>query len=502
MVTNGTATISVTNNTPSCDVTCNTGYVTSGTYTGTQHTTTVTTGQCSAGTYDITYDWNGGVANSSVLPAGYTQVKYIEFNGAQYIDTGIVLTDSAGIENVMEIQANTTSGFQTWTGFMKVSGTTPRYGINFHNNKWMIGINTTTSNGAALDTSTHTVKFVTGDGVQTLYDTDGTTVLASGTLGSGNALSGNTLSLYIGARNNSDSPVNFVNGRIGRTYLKQNGVMLYNYIPARHGNDVGMYDTVSGMFFTNAAANGQFAAGPDVTIPYPQNYTYGVGATVYGVPVRDHSVFEGWCRTDFPSLTDCAMPHEITTTEHADVTLYAKWSCESGYTLNSTTGECEANRITINYVKGAHGIGSVPQNSSCYYGQTVRLRPGMFESGYVFGGWKMLTNNRMFAPETEIACDYETLGAYSGTITAEGQWDVQQYTVVYDCGYKLDGTTHVSGTAPANNTVYTGQAFYAPNNAGACSYPGFNFVGWRPEGESANWVNGSANDNICCTMGI
>jgi uncharacterized repeat protein (TIGR02543 family) len=489
VVTNGTATISVTNNTPSCDVTCNTGYVTSGTYTGTQHATTVTTGQCSAGTYDITYDWNGGTEYSSALSGtGYDQVEYISNAASTYVDTGII-PDVDDIEMNIRFYNNTTSSNYLFQSRATSSGTL--YGITGSSSGSTI--NAVWAGSSVRSDITRTTghvytmnaKFV--NGIATLYVLDETTGQSATNTGTYTfAIPATPFGIFGNYGGNT-----IVSGqRVYSAWMKVGGQYVMNYVPASNNGTAGFYDIVSQEL--KGATAGSLIAGPDVTIPYPQNYTYGVGATVYGVPVRDHSVFEGWCRTDFPSLTDCAMPHEITTTEHADVTLYAKWSCESGYTLNSTTGECEANRITINYVKGAHGIGSVPQNSSCYYGQTVRLRPGMFESGYVFGGWKMLTNNRVFAPETEIACDYETLGAYSGTITAEGQWDVQQYTVVYDCGYKLDGTTHVSGTAPANNTVYTGQAFYAPNNAGACSYPGFNFVGWRPEGESANWVNGTS----------
>ena len=210
---------------------------------------------CGAGTY---------VENTAVGDV-YTPLEYIALTGTQYIDTGVVLTDTENIEHVMNIQSDIASGFRTWSGFMNTSGTTPRYGINFYNGKWMIGINITSSDGLSSDTNAHTVKFVTSSGAQTLYDTNGTTVLASGTLGTGNALSGNTLSLYIGARNNSGSPVNYVEGHIGRTYLKKDGVMLYNYIPAQRDSDgvVGMYDTVSGTFFTNAGT-GTFTAGPVV----------------------------------------------------------------------------------------------------------------------------------------------------------------------------------------------------------------------------------------------
>lgn len=213
--------------------------------------------------------WWWNIKSAQRLPAGYTELEYITFDGNSYIDTGVVLTDATNIENVLNIKAQTISGFQTITGFMPSSSVyTPRYGINIYYSKWMIGINETVVSENNDDTNKHTLKFVTSDSTQTLYDSDNILITTSISV---YALNNNTLSLYLGARHNSSGVQNYFIGNIGLSYLKQNGVTLYDYIPCRRDSDnvVGFYDTVSQTFKTNGG-NGTLTAGP-VASYLPQN---------------------------------------------------------------------------------------------------------------------------------------------------------------------------------------------------------------------------------------
>ncbi len=198
------------------------------------------------------------VTNAFALPKGYTELEWIKLAGRQYIDTGVVLKSTTNIEHVMKAKLNTAgSDFQTFAGFM-ASGTTPRYGFSAYSGSWMIGINTT-KNGSRIDADEHTLHFITTTSSQTLYDTDGKTILVTGDLTG--SFADNTLSLYIGARHEPGAVNNYVKGYIGYTYLKQNGRMLYEYIPAKRDSDgvVGMYDMVSQKFL---AGSGGFEAGP------------------------------------------------------------------------------------------------------------------------------------------------------------------------------------------------------------------------------------------------
>jgi hypothetical protein len=75
-----------------------------------------------------------------------------------------------------------------------------------------------------------------------------------------------TASMYLFARNNIGAAVgNFFIGRIYYAKTYDNNTLVRNFVPAKRDSDdvLGMYDTVSGQFFTNAATSGpDFTAGP------------------------------------------------------------------------------------------------------------------------------------------------------------------------------------------------------------------------------------------------
>jgi hypothetical protein len=77
----------------------------------------------------------------------------------------------------------------------------------------------------------------------------------------------NTLSAYLFARNNNGTAGNFLNCRIYSFNIVQDGIVVLNLIPCRRNSDnvLGMYDTVTGTFLTNAGT-GDFIAGADVEL--------------------------------------------------------------------------------------------------------------------------------------------------------------------------------------------------------------------------------------------
>lgn len=72
----------------------------------------------------------------------------------------------------------------------------------------------------------------------------------------------------------------------------------------------------------------------------PTTYTYGTGATIDGVPTREHSIFIGWCTES--TLTNCAPTQTISPTDTGDKTFWANWECEHPYHIGPETGLCEA----------------------------------------------------------------------------------------------------------------------------------------------------------------
>ena len=194
---------------------------------------------------------NNGVLKArhqSGLPLGYTLLDYIESTGTQYIDTGLI----------------NNSGAITATAVFSVStfdGMTETYAAIFgRNSNFQAGY---TSDGKAnIGNATSTQGFFTLNTPATVVG-----VLQSDTAG-GYTIDGVSTGLtrvyipstplYIFA---AESNKYMTKGKMYSFTAEQNGQIIMNLVPAKNSsNVVGMYDTVSGQFFTNAGT-GNFTAG-------------------------------------------------------------------------------------------------------------------------------------------------------------------------------------------------------------------------------------------------
>ena len=204
--------------------------------------------------------------SAHALPAGYTELEYIESTGTQYIDTGI-------------------SGFNTgdWEIYAKwmttVSTQPASYGFIFgvytdesHNSyrlifnqtnsgKYFISANSRAGGGSiAVSASTnaiHNVVVKNGsfvlDGQNYQAPNAGTALPADSKLG-----------IFRCDENGS-----YASKGVARLYsmsVKKDGVLIGDFVPAKNSSGViGMYDTVGNRFYTNQGT-GEFIAGPEVSI--------------------------------------------------------------------------------------------------------------------------------------------------------------------------------------------------------------------------------------------
>ena len=199
------------------------------------------------------------------LPAEYTRLEYIQSTGTQYIDTGVILNSEATITTVAQANSFTGTGPFAFWGFMG-AGTVPRWGWSIYSDKWLSDLNNTRPMSAA-DTQKHTFvntcyyvnnnlyydSFVDGNSIYTSAQTTQNITLYAN----------NTLSAYLFARNNNNTAGNFLSCRIFSYEIVQDGVKVLNLVPCRRNSDseLGMYDLVSGQFFTNQGT-GDFTPGP------------------------------------------------------------------------------------------------------------------------------------------------------------------------------------------------------------------------------------------------
>ena len=199
----------------------------------------------------------------------YKVLDYIELDGHQYINTGVELNTAIDIETQMDLQlANTSGTFETAFGNM-YSGTqvVPRFGIHKYQSKYMISINSTDSDSVLVDTQPHTIKLKTSSEPASsnhytyTFSVDGTDRIINRAIGNTNLASTPMLAIAIGARYQTDNIVNYLSGKIGRTYLKQNNILLYDLIPVLNPSGVaGMWDTVSQTFYPSEGTE-DFIAG-------------------------------------------------------------------------------------------------------------------------------------------------------------------------------------------------------------------------------------------------
>ena len=204
-------------------------------------------------------------AGPVVLPCGYTRLEYIESTGTQHIDTGVYAQTGSIIE--VDFQITSKVAPDNVHGNQVIYGNTPTGMIN---NKWAGWVS------FLSNPKTNVTSYV----YDIAYDVNGYADLNRHTIRqeSNKFYLDNNLRYTVPSANftNSSSVLLFVRkdnsiiahmvGRIYSAKIWSDGTNLsFNGIPAKRNSDgaIGMYDTVTKTFFTNAGT-GTFIAGPEL----------------------------------------------------------------------------------------------------------------------------------------------------------------------------------------------------------------------------------------------
>lgn len=187
------------------------------------------------------------------LPAGYTQVEYIQSSGTQYINTGF--TPNSNSRVVMDAQlypAPSGSGFLfgARTGSLSNSFTflwyaTPSsfrsdYGTKEHN----IGTSVAATDRLKID---HNKNVITVNGATHTHTAQSFTA---------------PVNLFLFCTNSNGTAATPASMRLYSCQIYDNETLVRDLVPAiDSGGTVGMYDMVYGAFYTNAGT-GAFTAGP------------------------------------------------------------------------------------------------------------------------------------------------------------------------------------------------------------------------------------------------
>lgn len=216
---------------------------------------------------------NQRVDDESSLPKEYLQLEYLESTGTQYIDTEEYFNENFGIE--VDFQSNKKVG-GTFQSIFGAQSSSVAYRLSYI----IIGNNTAVrlvvSNSNLLDTdmlfdNVNDANERHRYGINAYYlkaylDNKEMLMQKKGLLITQN-------SVYVLARNNTNTATNFATGKLYRVkcWLKES--VIHNLIPALRIADLkpGMYDLVTGQFFVNQGT-GEFVFEmpdiPDTIKPY------------------------------------------------------------------------------------------------------------------------------------------------------------------------------------------------------------------------------------------
>lgn len=209
---------------------------------------------------------NNGVLKArhqSGLPFGYTLLNYIESTGTQYIDTGVFGTDKTSV-NIKYIvtEMSTTAGFGI-IGYQKGFKLSPSFQrvlwTNINNNQFRYG-NTLTDTFNKVNVN-EVIEESFGNG-SWIFNGENIPLEVIDSF----TTSPNTMILF--GLNNQGTVISLARIKLYFCSIEKNGTLVANYIPCRRNSDnvVGVYDTVSGQFLTNAGT-GDFIAGNPVNDP-------------------------------------------------------------------------------------------------------------------------------------------------------------------------------------------------------------------------------------------
>ncbi len=207
------------------------------------------------------------------LPDGYTALEYIQSSGSQYIDTGRVPNNDDIIEQKFQ-KVGTSTTTCSWYGSMPSSQTIlPRIGIGSYKatgdaSASIFGAPNYTGQIATVDTNMHTLRFQATGEKELTYTFDGVTDVIIASEITNMFEPAVELTSYLFARHGTNGVQVYDNEGTKIYYHREylaNGTLVLNMVPVKRNSDnvLGMYDLVSGQFFTNQG-NGNFTAGPPV----------------------------------------------------------------------------------------------------------------------------------------------------------------------------------------------------------------------------------------------
>ena len=190
------------------------------------------------------------------IPAGYTELEYIRATGGQYVDTQY----KPGSQSKIVIDAKFDNTSCNCFG-SRISWNNNQFGLFWaSNNPYCVQIENASYNGGTFDeTARHTIELTS-----TQFKLDGE---VKATYSSGNfSCQNNAYLFWMPASSQSEFAIGNIYSAI---FYDGDSTLVRSYIPCESPDgEVGLYDTVHGIFYGNAGS-GSFTAGPEIHDPDP-----------------------------------------------------------------------------------------------------------------------------------------------------------------------------------------------------------------------------------------
>lgn len=201
----------------------------------------------------------------SRLPFGHTEVQYIQSSGTQYINTGIVPTNTTTINvDVQPTSAGTSTAKYIWSSYATVGSYAYRFDATFSSSGVQVIFGRTSGAISGItktlsSSSTARRMVLRLDAAEKTAKLDGDTQVSF----SNNTLSSSMPSITL-LSSSSFTTSNMVSGRLYSCSIYSSGSIIMEFVPCKNpSGEVGLYDLVGGKFYGNSGS-GSFSAGPSV----------------------------------------------------------------------------------------------------------------------------------------------------------------------------------------------------------------------------------------------
>ena len=260
---------------------------------------------------------------AGTLPAGYTEVQYIESSGTQNLNTGIAPKTTTRV--VCDFQYTVVDGSAQCGWGSTGSKESFFFGVAGDGTfKASVSGNFTVSpTGVAADTDRHTF-----DISMSALKLDGTAFANATTSPFSNAASGNTLYLFALHAGWSPNVVNYASMRIYSCKIYDGETLVRDFVPVVRASDskAGLYDLETDAFFGNGGT-GDFSAGPEV-LPSDDALDVSGFPGLYGSPTPAYGIHTGLSAGDTVAVS-CA--------SYTNTTLMIEYIC-TGWKLFNGAG--------------------------------------------------------------------------------------------------------------------------------------------------------------------